>query len=237
MPPGQEASDAQQVIVHLTVLEFDQATARKAISSQAPADSVEGQIRKALDGSLFRVLDLDRSGLSKQLDSLQRDSKASVLSQPTIVTVSGRQATFHSGGEIPLPKSPGDKSPVSFLAFGTHFDVTPRLTDDKRVRLDLKAKIVELDRSLDVKVGDQVQPGFRTRQIEAVVELNLSQTLVMGGSTQQQSSRQPSDVTRANRVQNEKTTLWFVSAEVEAVGNTAQAKAATKAGRYGRAQR
>ena len=119
------------------------------------------------------------------LSALQRNNVAKLIAEPTLVTVSGRPAYFQSGGEIPvlIPQGLGNVS-VEFRPFGTQVDFVPIVLGDGRVRLEVRPRISEIDRSLSVTLNGSGIPGFRTRQVDTGVELRVGQTLALAGLIQ-----------------------------------------------------
>jgi Flp pilus assembly secretin CpaC len=119
------------------------------------------------------------------LEALQRQKLAKVLAEPTIVTVSGRHATFQSGGEFPIvvPQSSGTVA-IEYRQFGTRLDCLPKVLDGGRIRLELCTAVSEIDESRSTTIQDRPVPGLRTRRVDTAVELEDGQTLVLSGLKQ-----------------------------------------------------
>jgi pilus assembly protein CpaC len=119
------------------------------------------------------------------LSALQQNSIAKILAEPTLVTLSGRPAYFQSGGEIPvlIPQGLGNVS-VEFRPFGTQVDFVPIVLGDGRVRLEVRPRVSEIDRSLSVVLDGSNIPGFRTREVDTGVEMRIGQTLALAGLIQ-----------------------------------------------------
>ena len=73
------------------------------------------------------------------LEALRQDGLMKIMSEPTLVTVSGRAASFNSGGEIPVPEpqSLGTIS-ISWKKYGTQIDFVPIVLGNGKIRLELR---------------------------------------------------------------------------------------------------
>ena len=120
------------------------------------------------------------------LSALAQKDVAKILAEPTLVTVSGRPAYFQVGGEIPvlIPQSLGTVS-VDFRKFGTQVDFVPIVLGNGNVRLEVRPRVSELDETIGVTLAGSTIPGFRTREVDTGVELQVGQTLCLAGLIQQ----------------------------------------------------
>jgi pilus assembly protein CpaC len=192
---------AQQVMLHVKVMEVSRTKLRDLGFDFADimedgsfiTQGVSGLLRNATatgvttsaDATLtFGIVDANNSFFGV-LSALQRNNVAKLLAEPTLVTVSGRPAYFQSGGEIPvlIPQGLGNVS-VEFRPFGTQVDFVPIVLGDGRVRLEVRPRVSEIDRSLSVTLNGSVIPGFRTRQVDTGVEMRIGQTLALAGLIQ-----------------------------------------------------
>lgn len=125
---------------------------------------------------------------AKFLQTLSRCQEAGfvkTLAEPTLVTVSGRPATFHSGGAFPLPVPQDDgQFAIEFQEFGTRVDLVPLDLGNGKLRLEIRSVISESDPSRSVTVGEFKVPGLRVRTFNTTVEVNYGQTLAIGGIAQ-----------------------------------------------------
>ena len=121
------------------------------------------------------------------LEALRQYNMVKVLAEPTLVTVSGRPASFSSGGEFPIlvPQSLGTVS-VEYREFGTRVDFVPIVLGNGRVRLEVRPQISEIDPSRSVTINNTTVPGLRTRWADTAVEMNAGQTLALAGLIQTQ---------------------------------------------------
>jgi pilus assembly protein CpaC len=119
------------------------------------------------------------------LDALRQDNLVKITAEPTLVTESGRPATFASGGQVAYltPQSLGTVS-VSWKQFGTQIDFLPIVLGNGRIHLEVRPQVSEIDESLGVRLSGTTVPGFRNRDVETGVELMAGQTLAIAGLVQ-----------------------------------------------------
>jgi len=119
------------------------------------------------------------------LEALRQDNMLKILAEPTLVTVSGRPATFNVGGETPVlePQSLGTVS-ISYKNFGTQVDFVPIVLGNGRIRLEVRPRVSEIDTSAGISMNGVVVPGFRVRQVDTGVEMQAGQTLAIAGLVQ-----------------------------------------------------
>lgn len=121
------------------------------------------------------------------IDALRQYNLVKVLAEPTLVTVSGRPASFSSGGEFPIivPQSLGTVS-IEYRQFGTRVDFVPIVLGNGRVRLEVRPQVSEIDPSRSVTINNTTVPGLRTRWVDTGVEMKAGQTLALAGLIQTQ---------------------------------------------------
>ncbi len=114
-----------------------------------------------------------------RLDIAQSSGWAKVMRQAAVVTANGEKATFSGGGEVNVPIQNALSSGVIKISFGSEIVVEPAYdAKSGRVELRLHADISELENDRGTGV-----PGRTTATLDTVVNLELSQSLVLGGLT------------------------------------------------------
>ncbi len=107
-----------------------------------------------------------------------------MLAEPTIVTYSGRPASFHSGGEFPLhAKSAADRDSIQYKRYGTEVDCVPTSLGNNRVRLDLKFRVSEIDEAHSITVNNAQAPGLCMKEVNTAAEMELGQTMILHAAT------------------------------------------------------
>ena len=119
------------------------------------------------------------------LEALRENDLAKILSEPTLVTVSGRAASFNSGGEFPIlvPQSLGTIA-IEYKQFGTRVDFVPIVLGNGSIRLEVRPQVSEMDNANGVTYNGLRVPGLRTRWVDTAVEMKAGQTLALAGLIQ-----------------------------------------------------
>jgi len=114
--------------------------------------------------------------LDLTLSALQSDGISEVVSQPKLITADGQTARIESGVEIPYQEaSSSGASTVSFKDAVLSLEVTPQITPDDRIIMDLK---VNKDSVGQIFAGI---PSIDTREIQTQVLVENGETIVLGG--------------------------------------------------------
>jgi len=116
--------------------------------------------------------------LDAQLQVLEQNLKANIISNPRITTVDNREAKIIVGQKIPLIVQDVAGNPVSQLqTVGIQLRVTPHLTQDKKVIMDLHPEVSDLASQSTVQGGVIIN----TSEADTRVMVDDGQTAVIGG--------------------------------------------------------
>jgi len=111
---------------------------------------------------------------------LQEEGLATILAQPKLVAMSGQNAVFQVGGEIPIRIATGFAADVVFKPFGTIVTFVARISDEGDILLTVTPEVSSPDFAHQV---DGI-PSFVTRRVSTATRLRNGQTLVIGGLLQ-----------------------------------------------------
>lgn len=112
------------------------------------------------------------------IDAAQENGLAKILAEPTLVTQSGHEAQFLSGGEFPYPVPQGlQGTTIEFKKFGIEIRFLPLVLDSQRISLKLNIRVSELDTC----PGLLTVPCLRVRGAQSTVELADGQTIGIAG--------------------------------------------------------
>ncbi len=111
---------------------------------------------------------------------LQTEGLAKILAQPKIMALSGQNAVFQVGGEIPIRIVTSFSAEIEFKAFGTLVNFVPRISEDGDIVLTVTPEVSQPDFSTLV----EGVPAFKTRRASTTAKLREGETLVLGGLTQ-----------------------------------------------------
>jgi pilus assembly protein CpaC len=124
---------------------------------------------------------INNQSLNVGLNYLQERGVIRLLSEPTLVTMSGRPATFIAGGEFAVPTIVGSAGlnavTTDFRAFGAIISFLPTVIDKDRVRLQVSPEFSQINQQLTV--GNT--PGLKVRSATTTVEMREGQTLAIAG--------------------------------------------------------
>lgn len=130
------------------------------------------------------------------LQALKDEGLAKILTQPKVVTLSGRPAAFVSGGEVPVPEPQGlGTISVRYRPFGTTVNFLPIVLGNGKIYLEVEPEVSRIDSANSITLSGTVIPGFATQRVRAAVEIEAGQTLAIGGliehETQAATSKTP----------------------------------------------
>ena len=138
-----------------------------------PVASPAGSIALGILGSDY-LLDLE-------LSAAQTETRADVISSPSVITSNQKQATILQGTEIPYQESASSgATSIQFKDAVLSLQVTPQITPDNRIILDLDVKKDTVGTVVVASGGVNV-PSIDTQEITTQVLVSDGQTLVLGG--------------------------------------------------------
>ena len=121
--------------------------------------------------------------LDVELSALQTEGRGEILSNPRVVTSNQKEAVITQGREIGYLTVTGGQSnnvpTVQFKEALLQLKVTPTITNDGRVFLNMMVKKDEQDGQIDTGAG--VVPTIAKREITTAVLVDDGQTVVIGG--------------------------------------------------------
>jgi len=138
-----------------------------------PVPSPAGSFALGILGSNY-IVDLE-------LSAAQAETRAEVISSPRVITANQKEATIEQGTEIPYQQSASSgATTISFKKAVLSLKVTPQITPDNRIILDLDVKKDTIG-TITVASGGVNVPSIDTREIMTQVLVNDGQTVVLGG--------------------------------------------------------
>ena len=118
-----------------------------------------------------------------ELSAQQVEGRAEVVSNPRVVTADLKKATILQGRQIPYSTVSDSGTNVEFKDAFLKLEVTPQITPDDRIRMDLKVSKDEQGATVATASGPQV--SIDKREIETQVMVNNGETVVLGGVFEQ----------------------------------------------------
>jgi len=138
-----------------------------------PVANPAGSLAYMLLGRDF-VVDLE-------ISAAQAEGRGEVISTPRVVTANQREAIIEQGTEIPYQEAASSgAATIAFKKAVLSLKVTPQVTPDNRIILDLNVKKDSVGQVV-VTTGGVNVPSIDTRTITTQVLVNDGQTVVLGG--------------------------------------------------------
>lgn len=122
--------------------------------------------------------------LDAELSALESENKSEVIASPKVVTANQKEAYIEAGEEIPyLESSSAGATKISFKKAVLSLKVTPQITPDDRIILDLQVN--QDTRGEETPSG----PAINTREVGTQVLVENGETVVLGGIYQQRKNK------------------------------------------------
>lgn len=137
-----------------------------------------------------------RASVNPTVQGLISQQRARILSEPTIVTISGERASMLAGGEIPILQSIATagtaQQSVSFEPFGLRLNMIPVLMENGSVNIEVspEERIPSFQFGLNLAGSTTTIPGFTTRKSQTIVEMKPGQELFISGLITANSGRE-----------------------------------------------
>ena len=183
---------SQQVMLKVTVAEVKREVAKQLginLSSTFSIGGVTGSFNNPmtdLPNGIQAGLPIEMPFGSANIDvavrALETKGAVRLLAEPVLVALSGQEATFHAGGELPYRTFDSDGNPVtSFKPYGIDLAFTPTIKSGGVVGLQVASNVSEPTGS---------EGALNTRDVSTNVELGVGQTLSIAGLLDERSSQE-----------------------------------------------
>jgi pilus assembly protein CpaC len=195
----------QQVMLEVKVAEVSRTLARAlTLSSHATKTSQENgsflwSVAAGAAGAFSGAYVAGDTLFSWSLDFSRNNNLATVLAEPNLTTLSGRKASFLSGGEFPVTacsQTTGSLVPctVTFKPYGIGVEFTPVVLDSNRINLTTHVSVSQLSNAANEVVNSgctpsllvtcptpNQNPSLNTREAFSTLELADGQTMSIAG--------------------------------------------------------
>ncbi|HEU5398592.1 MAG TPA: type IV pilus secretin PilQ [Gammaproteobacteria bacterium] len=132
-------------------------------------------------GSLaFSVLH-GNSLIDLEISALQSEGQGEIVSSPRVLTADQKKAHIEQGVQIPYQQaSASGATTTAFKNAVLSLDVTPQITPDSRIIMDLEVHDDAVGQNVQSATGGAV-PTIDTRDVQTQVLVNDGDTVVLGG--------------------------------------------------------
>lgn len=178
----------QQVMLQVTVSEVNREVAKQFGINLSGSMSVgnvnlgfNNTVASGTTNGVSAVGSMGDLNINAAIRALETRGALRVLAQPTLTAISGQEATFLAGGEIPYGTTDANGArTVVFRPYGVELSFTPVVRSNGMVAL-----------SVDTSVSEPQTNGALTkRQAATSVELPAGTTLAIGGLLQETTRQQ-----------------------------------------------
>lgn len=137
--------------------------------------------------SNFAAGDKSRWSITPTIQGLINQQRARILSEPSLVCISGERAAFLAGGEIPILQAVAAagqaQQSVVFEPFGLRINFIPVLMENGSLTLEIspEERIPSTQNQIQAPGSSTLIPSFTTRKAQTTVEMKPGQELFIGG--------------------------------------------------------
>jgi pilus assembly protein CpaC len=118
------------------------------------------------------------TAIDSVINLLVNNGDARLLAEPTLTCISGGQADFLAGGEVPVPVQSEDGGlNVIFKQFGIILRIEPQAGESGLIRTKVGVEVSSVDKAVSV-LGI---PGFATRKTNTEMNVQSGETMVVAG--------------------------------------------------------
>ncbi len=151
--------------------------------SDSPQLNVNLPVVNAAGQLALTLINLGSGNLiNLELSALEADGRGKVVSSPRVVTGDNQKAGIEQGTEIPYvtPGSANSPATVQFKKAVLRLDVTPQITADGRIVMNVEIRKDSVGQFVPVQGGGQV-PSIDTKNVITQIQVNNGDTAVIGG--------------------------------------------------------
>jgi pilus assembly protein CpaC len=133
------------------------------------------------------------------LQALAAQNVLQILSEPNLLAMNGKEASFVAGGEFPFPTLQGGGAgigqvTVSFREFGIRLHFVPTITPRGTIRLHVTPEVSSLNYANSLTVSGSTVPALSTRRVDTEVELQSGQSFAIAGLLDNQATESLSKI-------------------------------------------
>ena len=144
-----------------------------------PFGNMNKTFEKILDGFGNVIGRRKINNYSVMIDVLASAGLANVLAQPTLTALSGEEASFHAGGEIPVVSEiKEDRTVYTYRELGVILGFVPTVISEDRIGISVRAEVKEEDES---RTTVSTIPVLAARKARTTVEVGNGESFVIAG--------------------------------------------------------
>ncbi len=137
------------------------------------------------DGTLLFGFGVGSAQVNVLLQALETKGLVRNLAEPNLSALSGQEASFLAGGEVPIPVPQDDGVvAIEFKQFGVEMSFTPRVVDGDLINLEMGTAVSAIDTSSNFTINGDIVPSFITRLAKTTIELRDGESFAIAGLLQ-----------------------------------------------------
>jgi pilus assembly protein CpaC len=148
-----------------------------------------GTITTDFSSSVTFLTGVKSANINAFLQALAENQYLRILANPTLIALSGEEASFLAGGEFPIPVvqsstntgATGTAITIDYKEFGVRLNFRPTVLGDGTIRLYTSPEVSELTTVGSVNIQGFEIPALTTRRASTTIELKSGQTFAMAG--------------------------------------------------------
>ncbi|MFT7127166.1 MAG: type IV pilus assembly protein PilQ [Pseudoalteromonas tetraodonis] len=150
------------------------------VTPPAYSDRLATNLPSGAAGSLGLAILSSDYLLDLELSALQAEGKGEIVSNPRVITANQQKASIQQGVEVPFQTVSQEGASVQFKQATLALEVTPLITPDGRVLMDLAVSKDSIGQLVSNGSGGFI-PSIDTRSVETQVLVEDGETVVLGG--------------------------------------------------------
>ena len=185
----------QQVMLEVKIAEVSKSLVDQ-LGGSAGYSKTNGSWTYGIVSSLLsgtpNALNIVHGATTLSIDGQTRDGLVKVLAEPSVMAISGQEASFLAGGKIFIPVSQTGSNGASTITleekeYGVAVKFLPTVLSGGRINLRVAPEVSELNRdgigisATGTTTATAILPAFTTRRATTTVQLQDGQSFAIGG--------------------------------------------------------
>lgn len=134
--------------------------------------------------------------------ALEQEGIVNTLAEPNLTAISGEQAGFLAGGEVPIPTEIDRNGNLvyEFRPFGVSLNFRPTVMSANRISMELTTEVSSASYDENLQLQGVTVPTFNVRRADTTVELPSGGTLMIAGLLKSDTASNLSSIPGVNKV-------------------------------------
>ena len=122
------------------------------------------------------------------IEALQQNNLLEILAEPSLLTESGKEASFLAGGQFPYPVlqsvgsgTTGSAITIQFKEFGVRLNFLPTIGPDGMIHLKVAPEVSALDFTNALEISGFLLPALTTDRVTSEMDLRDGQSFAIAG--------------------------------------------------------